>query len=206
MSESRRIPRWLRRGALAGAVVVLLLLVSLPLFVLPAVDEPEDVRAAPLDAVVVLGGGGGERLATALALLPRLPDPAPDLLLSVPFEEPLLTCGEVPDRPGVDLRCVVPEPRTTAGEAVTFVRIAQEQGWDRMVVVTSDYHLTRSRVLFDRCVEALAPDLRVLWVAGETEPLSPRGAWSIATEWPSLLGTPWDHRPPCRGEPGLQGP
>ncbi len=203
MSGERPQPRR-RRGRRLGPLVLaalLLVLASLPLFVLPAVDEPEDVRAAPVDAVLVLGGGDGERIATARSLLPRLPGPAPVLLLSVPYGAPLLTCGALDAAPAVEVRCLVPEPFTTSGEAAVAVTMAAEAGWERLVVVTSDYHVTRSRVLFTRCVERLAPDLRVLWVAGDTEPLTLRGGWRIATEWPSLLATPWDHEPVCTGEP-----
>lgn len=203
MSEGRTVPgRGRLVGLLAGAMLVVLL-VSLPLFVMPSVDEPEDVRAAPADAVVVLGGGQGERIATASSLLGRLPEPPPQLLLSVPYDQPLLMCGTVPDRPTVEVRCLVPDPMTTAGEAATVTALAAEQGWHRLVVVTSDYHVTRARRLFGACIEQSAPSLEVLWVAGETEPLSLRGLWQIATEWPSLLGTPWDHEPACSGEPGF---
>jgi hypothetical protein len=30
------------------------------------------------------------------------------------------------------------------------------------------------------------------------------GVWAIATEWPSLLVTPWDHQPEC-ARPGDAG-
>lgn len=204
MSERpRRPPRLLRRLFVLAIVGLGVLLVSLPLFVLPSVDEPEDVRAAPVDAVVVLGGGIGERVAAATNLVGRLPDPRPTMLLSVPYAEPLLECGIVPTVPEVDVRCLVPDPLTTSGEAATVTAMAAAEGWDRVVVVTSDFHVTRSRVLFNRCSEQLAPDLEVLWVAGETEPLSLRGLWLIATEWPSLLATPWDHQPACLGEPAF---
>ena len=189
-------------GAVLGLLLVLLL-ASLPLFVLPAVDEPEDVRGAPVDAVVVLGGGAGERIETALSLLDRLPAPPPQLVLLVPYDDPLLTCGTVPGKPDVAVRCIAPDPLSTAGEAAVATELAVAEGWDRMVVVTSDFHVTRSRVLFARCAEQLAPDLRVLWVAADTEPLSLRGVWQVATEWPSLLATPWDHEPPCTGEPAF---
>jgi uncharacterized SAM-binding protein YcdF (DUF218 family) len=203
MSLRAPTARWLRIAALVLGTGLLVLLVSLPLFVLPAVDEPEDLQAAPVDAVLVLGGGDGERIGAALALLDRLPAPPPTLLLSVPYEAPLLSCGSVETMPSVEVRCIVPEPLTTSGEAAVVTSMAAAAGWERLVVVTSDFHVTRSRLLFSRCTERLAPDLRVLWVAGETEALSLRGLWRIATEWPSLLGTPWDHQPPCAGEPDV---
>lgn len=202
MSERRTRRRGGGIGAILGLLLVLLL-ASFPLFVLPSVDEPEDVRAAPVDAVVVLGGGQGERIATAEALLDRLPPPAPALLLSVPYGQPLVRCGTVPTAPDVTTRCFTPDPFTTSGEALVLAEAAAAEGWTRIVVVTSDFHVTRARILVTRCTERLAPDLRVLWVAGDTEPLSLRGAWQVATEWPSLLATPWDHQPACTGEPGF---
>lgn len=191
--------------ALGGALLVFVL-VSLRLFVLPAVDEPEVVLDAPTDAVVVLGGGQGERISAARGVLRRLPGDPPALVLSVPYEEPLLTCGSVPGHPAVEVHCLVPEPLTTAGEAAAVANLAAEQQWQRLVVATSDYHVTRARVLVTRCVEQLAPGLEVRWIAGDTAATSLRGAWAIATEWPSLLGTPWDHEPACSGEPGLVSP
>lgn len=195
------LSRRLRLVVVTAGVALLVVLLSLPLFVLPAVDEPEQVRAEAVDAVVVLGGGRGERLSTGLSLLGRLADPAPVLLLSLPYEPPLLTCGTAPGHPDVEVECTRPDPLTTSGEAATITEMAAQRGWDRLVVVTSDYHVTRSRALFDRCREQLAPDVQVLWVAADTEPFSLRGAWSIATEWPSLLGTPWDHQATCSGAP-----
>lgn len=192
-----------RRLASAVGGTLVFTLASFPLFVLPSVDAPAEIRDAPVDAVVVLGGGQGERIATAHALLRRLPVPPPDLLLSVPHEAPLLTCGDVPGLSQVTVRCLVPEPMTTSGEAASIVAKAAEEGWSRLVVVTSDYHVTRARILVSRCVEQLAPDLEVLWVAGDTAAASVRGLWAVAAEWPSLLGTPWDHQPACRGEPEL---
>ncbi len=189
-----------------GGVVLLFVLLSLRLFVLPAVDEPEVVLDAPADAVVVLGGGQGERVGAARALLPRFPGEPPVLVLSVPYSEPLLTCGSVPGQAGVEVRCLVPEPLTTSGEAAAVAHLAVEEQWQRLVVVTSDYHVTRARALVRRCVEQLAPELEVLWIAGDTAATSLRGAWALATEWPSLLGTPWDHQPACSGEPGVGSP
>lgn len=200
MSERGRRTPWLLL-ALGGSLLFVLL--SFPLFVLPSVDAPEEIRDAPVDAVAVLGGGQGERIATAHAVLPRLPVPAPDLLLSVPYEAPLLTCGDAPGLSQVTVRCLVPEPMTTSGEALSIATMAAEEGWSRIVVVTSDYHITRARILVSRCVERLAPDLEVLWVAGDTAAASVRGLWAMATEWPSLLGTPWDHQPACTGDPAF---
>lgn len=189
------MPR-LQRLAFLTLLCALVVLASIPLFVLPRVAEGGELRSAPVDAVVVLGGSP-ERLPAAIDLLPSLPEPPPQLHLTVPYDPPLLACGAVPGLPRVEATCFTPEEFTTSGEALYVGQQAAERGWERVVVVTSDFHVTRSRALVDRCVEALSPGTEVLWVASDTDNASLHGAWAIATEWPSLLATPWDHQPAC---------
>lgn len=47
--------------------------------------------------------------------------------------------------------CISPKPLTTEGEAIEFTKLAEERGWDSVVVVTERSHLNRSLVIFDRC-------------------------------------------------------
>ena len=47
--------------------------------------------------------------------------------------------------------CFVPDPDDTRGEAEAVGRIAAQEGWHHLVVVTSDYHATRAGLLFGRC-------------------------------------------------------
>lgn len=191
-----------RGRAVAAAVVVLVLVLgvlTIVLFVRPASDDAAAIAAAgPVDAVLVLGGSPGDRYDAAVELVPALPPPAPALVLAVQYAAPVLTCGTAPELPDVALTCFSPEPATTSGEAVWLGREAASEGWEHVVVTTSDYHLTRSRLLVERCVAALSPgtEVRYLSAPGDDRPL--RRAWRVATEWPSLLGTPWDHHPDCR--------
>ena len=48
------------------------------------------------------------------------------------------------------------------GEARAVARMAAARGWRSVLVVTSTYHVTRARLLFDRCVAAH------VWVTGST--------------------------------------
>ena len=50
-----------------------------------------------------------------------------------------------------------PVPATTAGEAQWIAEESAARGWGRVVVATSDVHLTRSRVLVERCIETISP-------------------------------------------------
>ncbi len=42
-------------------------------------------------------------------------------------------------------------PYSTVGEAETIARLARARGWNRIDVVTSEYHVVRARILVERC-------------------------------------------------------
>jgi uncharacterized SAM-binding protein YcdF (DUF218 family) len=111
----------------------------------PVQDSPR--RA---DAVVVLAGDH-LRLGKALELMTRRV--APTLVISdglAPgWREANRLC-----RGGARFRvlCFRPDPYSTRGEARTVARMAAARGWRSVLVVTSKYHVTRARLLFDRCV------------------------------------------------------
>ena len=138
-----------RLGIVAVAVVLVAGLAVTGLLVWPPVHSPP----ARVDAVAVLSGGSGDRLPTALGLvrdglapvlvIPNGTDPT--------WDDANRLCGQ--DQPFVVL-CPRPRPDTTRGEAATLDALARRRGWDRMVVVTSRYHVTRARVLLPRCLDA----------------------------------------------------
>ena len=47
--------------------------------------------------------------------------------------------------------CVRAHPYSTVGEAETIARLARARGWNRIDVVTSEYHVVRARILVERC-------------------------------------------------------
>ena len=106
---------------------------------------------AQADAVVVLAGGRGERLARALQLVDQ--GRAPALVISngaVPtWPAANAVCQNPP--PGVTVLCPAPDPDTTGGEAAMLARLVAEHGWRRVAVVTSDYHALRAELWLDRC-------------------------------------------------------
>jgi uncharacterized SAM-binding protein YcdF (DUF218 family) len=98
--------------------------------------------------IVVLGGGGGERLATALALRG---DSGRMLVMSADAVERYTAGGGSCEDD--DARCFRPSPLSTLGEARTVGDLARTEAWPHVTVVTSDFHTLRTRLLFRRCVD-----------------------------------------------------
>jgi uncharacterized SAM-binding protein YcdF (DUF218 family) len=139
------------------------------LYVWPPAGQPLDEGP-----VVVLGGGAGERLLTAVDLLGE-PSPQRPLVLSEgassEWERRGRSCREN------EVRCFDPQPGNTFGEARTFAGLAQDRDWRSVTVITSDYHATRTRMYFAACVEA---DVRV--VAADS-------GWSVGAR---VAGLPYE--------------
>jgi uncharacterized SAM-binding protein YcdF (DUF218 family) len=155
----------LRRLLAALALLVALWLVAVAvLFVWPPANDTPPVHA---DAVVVLSGGRNSRLVPALKLVER--GIAPVLAISSPFKDPRWTTairlcnGETP-HPRFKVVCFQAVPYSTRGEAETVTGLAKHDGWNRLVVVTSTYHVTRARMLFRRCFHGR------LWTVGTSSP------------------------------------
>ncbi len=114
---------------------------------------PPERRAERADAVVVLAGARGPRLAKALELVRD--GVAPVLVVSdgwgLAWVEANRLCAGRPA--AVPIVCFRPAPYSTRGEARGFARLAAAQGWRSVLVVTSRYHVARARVLFERCYD-----------------------------------------------------
>ena len=140
----------MRRFLLVAAVVVLAAWVGVAVrFVLwPAQDS-----ARHADAVVVLAGDH-LRLGKALELMTRRVAPA--LVISDGLAPGWRDANRLCRGGGNRFRvlCFRPDPYSTRGEARAVARMAAARGWRSVVVVTSTYHVTRARLLFDRCVDA----------------------------------------------------
>jgi uncharacterized SAM-binding protein YcdF (DUF218 family) len=109
--------------------------------------------AGHAEAVVVLAGARGPRLATGLELARR--SVAPVLVVSdgwsPTWPEANRLCAGRPA--AVRVVCFHPVPYSTRGEARAFARLAARRGWRSVVVVSSRYHLLRARMLFERCYD-----------------------------------------------------
>jgi uncharacterized SAM-binding protein YcdF (DUF218 family) len=153
----------------AGVVAVGVVALNLRLFVFPASSTP-----AHADAVVVLAGGEGERLDRGLELISD--GVASNLVVS---RGPDRLCGT---RHEFAVYCFVPDPDDTRGEAEAVGRIAAQEGWHHLVVVTSDYHATRAGILVGRC---FAGTIDVTAAHSDKSPLPL--LWAVGHEWGGLI-------------------
>jgi uncharacterized SAM-binding protein YcdF (DUF218 family) len=137
-----------RRGRIrAFSIVLLVSLITLAVVggTLALWTVARDDPIASPDAVVVLGGAGPERARLGAELHERYGVP---LVLS---SSARVFGGELgyPCPPAI---CITTHPETTAGEARGVARLAHKNGWGGVVVVTTDFHTARARLLFRQCL------------------------------------------------------
>lgn len=128
---------------------------------------PRESAPRQADAVVVLSGGKGPRLERALGLVRR--GVADVLVVSDGWDpswpEANRLCAGRSAR--FEVVCVQPSPYSTRGEARAVARLASARTWDSVVVVTSTYHVTRARMLFERCLDADVQAVGARYAAGQ---------------------------------------
>jgi hypothetical protein len=141
-----RVKRRLRlRWVLAGVAVLIAgwAVTCFAVISRPALDDPTYA-----DAVVLLGPPDEESLAMVGDLAAA--GFSNDLVIFTPFGEPEI-CGAPPRQ--VRLTCLVPNPSSTRGEAQAIARMAEARDWSSIAVVTWTEHISRSRVLVERCYD-----------------------------------------------------
>jgi uncharacterized SAM-binding protein YcdF (DUF218 family) len=130
-------------------------LLTLTWFIDPSTSEVGVVE--PADAVVLFAGVE-DRVDTAVELMER--GAAPSLV--IPNGESVDGAGDLCRSAAYQVYC--PKSRTidTVGEAEIIGRLAQEQGWDNLIAVTSLYHVHRATSLLGRCfdgsIQVVTPD------------------------------------------------
>ena len=130
------------------SALLIWLFAAVLLFYYPQVHEP-----AKADAVVVLAGAASERLPVGRDL--SYQGYAGDLVLSTtdtPGNRITDMYCDYISSPAVT--CFFPEPLTTRGEARAVARLAADNGWDNLIVVTSRYHLLRAETNISQCSTA----------------------------------------------------
>ena len=135
-------------------VLLATFLLNVVLFISPRSQEPAANEG--IQAVIALSGDTA-RLDRALELMDT--GVAPVLIISAgemrTDPRSVNLCADAAGSGAADYEvlCPDPVPTKTRGEAKTISAIVAERGWTKVAVVTSGYHLTRSRVLFRHCSE-----------------------------------------------------
>lgn len=148
---ARARPRRARRVVVSVGLVLVALLVlgtvtTYRLFVWPPTDTPTQA-----DAVVVFAGADGERQAEGARLVQE--GVAPVLVVS-DGGRPQLEKYRVCRTPGqVKVICFSPDEDDTRSEAQEFARLAAENDWRSLVMVTSVTHVERAHLLLTRCYD-----------------------------------------------------
>jgi DUF218 domain len=139
----RRIRRWL---VFVCVLVITAVIGGLPVFVRPQID-----RLRHGDAILVLGGYGYDRYPFGMGLARH--GWAPVLVVSNPNgpKDPWLFQYCATPHPHLILRCFVPDPPTTKGEARELRRLAAKYDWRTVIVVTFRPHISRARFILEHC-------------------------------------------------------
>ena len=144
--------------------------------------RPEEDSPRRSDAVVVLAGDADHRIPRGLELVRD--GVAPRLLLSREPGEKWASWRRLCGRPAVT--CFKADPYSTQGEAEAVARLAARRGFRSVAVVTSRYHVFRSRLLFERCldgrVSVVGADYDRLWLPVILPLETAKLVWALAVD------------------------
>lgn len=142
--EDPRRRRLIRRWLVSLCVLLIAAVVAgLPVYARPQIDP---LRHA--DAILVLGGIADDRYPFGIGLGEQ--GWAPIVVLSI---DPWRTRFCATPHPHFNLRCFIPDPPTTKGEAQELHRLAADYGWRTIIVVTFRPHISRARFILERCFD-----------------------------------------------------
>ncbi|MEV4987903.1 YdcF family protein [Pseudarthrobacter sp. LMD1-1-1.1] len=158
-------------NAAAGAVTLVLGLCVLAnhLYVIPSVDKPTSS-----DVLFVLAPSY-DRISLAENMMET--GFAETLVVSSPTSSESGRPAICDEKLKYKVICFSPEPITTRGEARALRTLSQEYGWDTASVITARFHVSRARLIFQRC---FAGDLNIIAIDTTMPVLSlqdPKRTW-----------------------------
>lgn len=174
------------RGALAVALVCVVIVGILAGAGYALFTRPHDDPLTKADAIVVLGGENDGRLEYGLNLARE--GYADTVVMSNSyFNEPAdLADFEKACASGtatVTVICFMPNPFTTRGEAMYVARLAKLHNWTHLIVVSWNYHLVRARYIFHQCFDGTV----TMRAVPRTYDFAPwRWAWEYAYQYGAL--------------------
>jgi len=140
----RMRPLLLRALAVTSGLTLVWAIAGIFLYVVPPADEP-----AHADVLFVLGPPD-RRIGYAEELMRQ--GYAPTLAISSPVgKDGRYQAAVCNAHRSYRIICFNPDPFTTQGEARALNDLSNHYGWKSANVLTAQFHMTRSRVLMDRC-------------------------------------------------------
>ncbi|MGO1950357.1 MAG: hypothetical protein ACTH1D_12035 [Mycobacteriaceae bacterium] len=154
ISRSRVGSRLGRRGRRVVWSLLAILIVLASLWSWFAVTKIYFPRLDPVpqdaDVLFQVGGASPPDFPAARDLAQK--EGIPDLVISEPTGNRTLRDSYCGPLEGVEVHCFSPDPSTTRGEAQEFGRLAEDNGWDTaMVLSTGREHVERVRLYVERC-------------------------------------------------------
>jgi uncharacterized SAM-binding protein YcdF (DUF218 family) len=170
--------RWIAFAALMAMSMLLLGFLTNRWFINPQVSK--DLTSA--DAVVVFPGGSkaDERFERAIELMGD--QVAPILFVATDVKQTALEAAVCNGEFDFEVECRLSRPVNTHGNAVVTAQAASERGWNSVVLVTSDDHITRSHMLLKRCYKGEIQTAVSKAKQGERERLS-----RTTYEWAAMV-------------------
>ena len=113
--------------------------------------RPQGDPLTRADAIVVLGGEKDGRLAYGLDLARQ--GYADTVVLSNSYGDgdPEFERACAAGTATITVICFRPDPFTTRGEAMFAARLAKQNNWSHVIVVSWNYHMVRARYIFGQC-------------------------------------------------------
>lgn len=150
---TRPRPRRRRWFAVLVLVACAFIAAGVPVYVAPQIEIENLSPYRRADAIFVLGGAIYERYPYALEL--ALEGFAPEVVVSNPNGTKDVWLTDLCDHPRDEfpVTCFEPEPATTRGEAMELRRLAEQRGWESVIVVTFVPQVSRARFILDRCFD-----------------------------------------------------
>jgi hypothetical protein len=142
-----RRTRWLWVIGIVAGLGLVAIGVATPFYMFPATDQP-----AKVDVVYVIGPPTDARVELAEDMLEQ--GLAGAMMVSItdstPGDYPKANAACTGERT-YPVYCSMPDPFTTRGEARWLKDLAQEHDWDSAAVITFTPHISRARVIMERC-------------------------------------------------------
>ena len=118
------------------------------LFTKPHVDA-----LTQADAIVVLGGDRDGRIDYGLSLAREGYADTVVIADSYGEDDREIKQACASGDTTVTVVCFVPDPFSTRGEAMFTARLARERGWKHLIIVSWNWHMVRSRFIFEQCFD-----------------------------------------------------